>query len=199
MRVQRWSVVLAVAAFVGCADRNEAAEEAAEDAAVETPPAMAPAAPAPALGDAEIAHIAVTANLLDAESGQTAKDKAQNAEVKKFAQQMITDHTNANKEANELAQRLNLTPAENATSQQLKTDHEQARNDLAGKTGAEFDRAYIAHEITVHQNVLNALDQTLIPGAQNAELRAFLEKIRPVMQAHLQLAQQIQSQLGTAQ
>ena len=149
--------------------------------------------------DPQIAGIVVTANQIDVDAGKIAKSRSKNKEVQAFAQQMITDHTNANKEANELAQRLNLTPAENATSQQLKTDHAQVRNDLAGKTGAEFDRAYIAHEITVHQNVLNALDQTLIPGAQNAELRAFLEKIRPVMQAHLQLAQQIQSQLGTAQ
>ena len=64
--------------------------------------------------------------------------------------------------------------------------------------GADFDRAYIAHEITMHQNVLNTLDQTLIPNAQNAELKALLQKVRPLIESHLQMAQQIQTSLGTA-
>ena len=56
--------------------------------------------------------------------------------------------------------------------------------DLAAK-GEAFDRAYIAHEVDMHQNLLNALDQTLIPNAQNAELKTLLQGGRAKVQAHL--------------
>ena len=41
----------------------------------------------------------------------------------------------------------------------------------------------------------DALDKTLIPGAQNAELKALLEGVRPAFVAHLDRAKQIQGSL----
>lgn len=102
-----------------------------------------------------------------------------------------------NEQAAALAQKLGVTPTDNAVSQQLKTEAEAAKADLAGKSGAEYDRAYITREVAYHQAVLNALDQTLIPGTQNAELKALLEKVRPAFVAHLQMAQQLQTKLGS--
>jgi predicted outer membrane protein len=67
-----------------------------------------------------------------------------------------------------------VTPEENPTSQQFRQAGQQNRNALQGMSGAEFDRAYIANEVTYHQTVLDAIDNTLIPNAQNAELRALL-------------------------
>ena len=61
--------------------------------------------------------------------------------------------------------------------------------------GAAFDRAYIEHEIAYHQQVLDALDKTLIPGAQNAELKALLVKVRPAFVAHLDHAKMVQKSL----
>jgi putative membrane protein len=132
----------------------------------------------------------------DTAAGEFAKTRAQNARVREFAQRMVRDHGAVNKQAVALATRLNMTPAENDVSRQLQQGDQQARNDLAGKRGAEFDRAYIDHEIQYHQAVLDALDKTLIPGAQNADLKALLQQVRPNVAAHLQLAQQIQSTLG---
>jgi putative membrane protein len=147
--------------------------------------------------DPEIAHIAVTANAIDIEAGELAKQKATNAEVKKFAETMITDHTGVNQQASALAQKLNVTPMDNATSQSLKAQADAAKAELGGKSGADFDRAYIANEVTYHQAVLNALDQALIPNAQNGELKALLEKVRPAIDAHLHMAQQLQAKLGS--
>jgi putative membrane protein len=47
------------------------------------------------------------------------------------------------------------------------------------------------------QTVLDALDQTLIPGAQNAELKALLQGARPAFAAHLERAKQVKSTLGS--
>ncbi len=188
-----WLTVVATLAL-GCGGNDDAADQAAADSAMAAPPPAA-AAPAPPT-DAEIAHIAVTANSIDIEAGQQAKEKGQNAEIKQFAQTMITDHTGVNEQAGALAKKLNLTPADNATSQGLKASADAAKADIGAKAGADFDKAYIANEVTYHQAVLNAIDQVLIPNAQNAELKALLEKVRPAVAAHLQMAQQLQTKLG---
>ena len=44
--------------------------------------------------------------------------------------------------------------------------------------------------------MLNAVDKTLIPNAQNAELKALLVKVRPAFVAHLEHAKQVQAALA---
>ncbi|MFL6551650.1 MAG: DUF4142 domain-containing protein [Povalibacter sp.] len=146
--------------------------------------------------DAQIAAIVVTANQVDIDAGKLASTKASSASVKEFAQRMITDHTGVNKSATELVTRLHVTPESNATSESLKKGGDQNLAALKKLSGAEFDRAYVDHEVTYHQAVLDAVDQTLIPSAKNAELKALLVKVRPAFVAHLEHAKQIQSSLG---
>jgi len=62
--------------------------------------------------------------------------------------------------------------------------------------GAAFDKAYVDHEVDYHQQVIDAIDKTLIPSAQNADLKALLVKVRPAFIAHLDHAKQLQSTLG---
>jgi putative membrane protein len=201
-RTASWiSLATAVALVVGaCTTKEKAADTAAATAT--TPPAMsdtakpAAAPAAPTLNDAQIAHVAVTANSIDSAAGVMAKGKATAKAAKDFAQTMVTDHTAVNKQATALAKKLNVTPEDNDVSRQLKTNADQATASLQGKSGADFDKAYIDNEVTYHQGVLDALDKTLIPGAQNAELKALLEKVRPNIAAHLARAKNIQGTLG---
>jgi putative membrane protein len=44
--------------------------------------------------------------------------------------------------------------------------------------------------------VLEAVDKTLIPSAQNGDLKALLVKVRPAFVAHLEHAKHVQSSLG---
>ena len=113
-------------------------------------------------------HESITANSLDSAAGEFAKANAKNAQVKEFAQTMIREHGEVNKKANALATKLALVPEDNDGSHALQDDADQARTTLIGKSGSDFDRAYIDHEVQVHQTVLDQLDQKLIPGAQNA-------------------------------
>ena len=62
--------------------------------------------------------------------------------------------------------------------------------------GEITDKAYVNHEVEYHQTVLDAVDKTLIPSAQNADLKALLVKVRPTFAAHLDHAKQLQSQLA---
>ena len=185
---------LGIAMIAACAKTDETAEQGAVQ---DTAAAVAPAPAAPAgPSDAEIAHIVVTANTIDIDVGQVAKSTSKNAQVTEFAQRMITDHTGVNEQAGALAQRLNLTPVDNATSQSLTTSANQSLANLKNLTGAAFDRAYIANEVTYHQQVLDAIDNTLIPNAQNADLKALLEQSRPAFAAHIDMAKKIQASLG---
>jgi putative membrane protein len=149
-------------------------------------------AQAPAtLTDAEIAHVAVTANAIDVELAKVAETRAASPEVQAFARTMITDHTAVNRQAGELAQRLGVTPADNAVSASLRSAAEPVRRALTNLHGTTFDLAYIEREVAYHQAVLDALDQLLIPQTRNRELRALLEQVRPVIAAHLEHARRL--------
>jgi len=146
--------------------------------------------------DPQIAAIMVTANQVDIDAGKLAKSKAQSKDVKEFAQLMITDHSGVNKSATELVQKLHVTPQASPTSESLQQGGDQNLAALKKLTGAAFDKAYVDHEVAYHEAVLQAVDKTLIPSAQNAELKALLVKVRPAFVAHLDHAKQLQAQLG---
>lgn len=148
------------------------------------------------VNDAQIASIVVTANQVDIDAGQLAKSRAANHEVKAFAELMITDHTGVNKSATDLVAKLNVTPQSNPTSQSLKADGDKNLAHLKTLKGAAFDKAYVDHEVAYHQQVIDALDKTLIPGAANAELKALLINVRPAFAAHLEHAKRLQASIG---
>jgi putative membrane protein len=151
---------------------------------------------AQAINDAQIASIVVTANQVDVDAGEVAKATSTNPDVKKFAQTMITDHTGVNKQATALVTKLKVTPEDNDTSKALKAGGEKNVANLKTLKGADFDKAYIDHEVAYHQQVLDAVDKTLIPSAKNAELKALLVKVRPAFVAHLEHAKHLQASLA---
>jgi putative membrane protein len=146
--------------------------------------------------DPQIAAIVATANQVDIDAGKFAESKTKSAEVKAFAQRMVTDHSGVNRAAVDLVHKLGMTPQENPTSQGLKQGGDDNLAKLKGLGGKNFDRAYINHEVTYHEGVLDALDKTLIPSAQNEELKALLVKVRPAFVAHLEHARHLQAELG---
>jgi len=158
---------------------------------------LVPAAGAYAQGvdDAQIASIVVTANQVDIDAGKLASSMGSNAEVKKFGEQMATDHAGVNKQAVELVTKLKVTPKDNPTSTSLKDGGAANVASLKKLSGAAFDKAYIDHEVAYHQAVLDAVDKTLIPSATNAELKALLVKVRPAFAAHLEHARHVQASL----
>jgi putative membrane protein len=151
---------------------------------------------AQAPNDAQIAHIVVTANQVDIDAGKLAESKSTNTDVKAFGQRMVTDHTGVNKSATELVTKLKVTPEDNPTSQALKKGGEENLAKLKDLSGAAFDKAYVDHEVAYHQQVLDAVDKTLIPNAKNEELKALIVKVRPAFVAHLDHAKMLQSKMG---
>jgi putative membrane protein len=97
--------------------------------------------------DPQIAAIVVTANQVDIDAGRLAASNSSNPEVKKFGQQMVTDHTGVNKQAKDLVTKLKVTPEDNPTAESLKKGGEENLAHLKTLSGKAFDKAYIDHEV----------------------------------------------------
>jgi putative membrane protein len=146
--------------------------------------------------DPQIAAVVVTANQVDIDAGKLAKSRSTTKDVQEFTQRMITDHSGVNKAASELVQKLHVTPEPNPTSETLQKGGDDNLAALKKLQGHAFDKAYIDHEVAYHEAVLQAMDKTLIPSAQNAELKALLVKVRPAFVAHLDHAKTLQAELA---
>jgi putative membrane protein len=145
--------------------------------------------------DAQIAHIAYTAGQIDIQAAQQALKKSKNADVRGFAQDMVRDHTAVNKKALALVKKLKVKPEDNNTSQSLSKQATDKRAELGKLNGAAFDKAYIDNEVAYHKTVNDALQNTLIPGASNAELKDLLSTGLKIFQGHQQHAEQVAAKL----
>jgi putative membrane protein len=170
----------------------------AEDAA--KPAAAAGAAPAAAaeqkLNDRQIATVALVANKLDADHGKMAQSKATNPEVKKFAQQMVTDHQAGEKAVKDLAKKLKVKPQDSALSKGLKDGGAATAAKLKKLKGEAFDKAYVDSEVEYHQAVIDAINNALLPAVQNEEVKAALNGQLPLLNDHLTHAKSLQATLG---
>ena len=178
-------------ALSSCAKRTD---ETTTTSTTTTPETTQTASATPS--DAEIAATVVAANDTDIENGKLALEKSKNADVKQFANEMIAAHTQLNQQGSALLTKLGVTPADNPTSTSIRTGGESSRATLKGLSGADFDKAYVNAEVDLHQSVLDQLDNTLIPSAQNAELKSLLEQARPTISAHLDHAKSLKTKLG---
>ncbi len=103
-------------------------------------------------GDKDFVKDLATANIAEVELGRMARDRAATPEVKKFAAMMVDDHTKANESLTALASRHNI-----AVPSAIDDKHNDLRDKLAKKTGADFDKDYIDAMVDGHQDVLDKL------------------------------------------
>lgn len=130
---------------------------------------------------------------VDIDAGELAiKKTKKNAEVKKFAERMVADHTAVNKAAVDLVTKLKVTPEDSDASRGLASGGAETRAKLEKLDGDAFDRAYMDNEVAYHKAVIGVLDSQRIPSASNAELKSTLVGVRPAFDAHLQHAMQFQ-------
>lgn len=147
------------------------------------------------LNDAQIAHIAYTAGQIDIQAAEQALKKSKNKDVRSFAQDMVRDHKAVNDKALALVKKLKVTPEDNNTSQSLSKQATDKRAELAKLNGTAFDKAYINNEVAYHKTVNDALQNTLIPGASNSELKDLLTTGLKIFQGHQQHAEQVAAQM----
>jgi putative membrane protein len=146
--------------------------------------------------DAQIAHIAYTADQIDINGAKLALQKSKNKEVRDFAENMVRDHTAVNDQALALVKKLNVTPPQdNDTSKALVKQADAKQAELKKLEGTAFDKAYADNEVAYHKAVNNALETVLIPNASNAALKDLLETGLKIFQGHEQHAEQVAQSL----
>lgn len=201
MSTTRTVALLLVITVAACA-KKEASRGVDTTLKVDTTaPSMAPppaetTAAAAALTDPNIVFILHAANTADSARGKLAESKGTSADVKSFGKLMVGEHHALNAQGDALAKKLNVTPVAPANDQ----SEAQAKTEMDSLTalakGAAWDKAYIAYEIGYHQAVKDIATKALAQ-AQNAELKALITKAAPIIQAHLDKAQAIQTKMGS--
>jgi putative membrane protein len=117
--------------------------------------------------------------------GRLATEKGGSQQVRQFGQQMVTDHSQANQELQALAKQQNLTLPTKPDSASAATEQR-----LRASSGAAFDTAYTRDMLQDHQEDIADFQKEASSG-QDPTLKAFAQKYLPVLQHHLQMAQQI--------
>jgi putative membrane protein len=160
------------------------------------PADTATAAKAP-LTDANIVALLDEANRDDSAAGAFALTKTSNNDVKAFAKLMMGEHHALRVQGLALAKKLKITPEAPADDPVKAAGSGEMSALQSAGSGAAFDKAYIDQEVTIHKAVID-LAQKGHDESQNAELKALIEKAKPVLQKHLDRAEALQQQLGKA-
>lgn len=192
--------ILGIAAWLGACDRGDRETAMAEmDSALDTAKARLDTAVG-RLGreysDAELTGFVNAFNDAEVEVGQLATSTATDAEVKAFASQIVRDHRALKTDVNRTVQQLNITATVPEDDEDLAEDHQAGMRDLRAKAkGAEFDEAFLEHEIRMHRKVLDEVKDAA-GRSQSVDMRTLLEKARDAIQAHLTRAEELEKKFG---
>ena len=152
--------------------------------------------PASSLDDPTIVAIFDAANTADIETGELAMERGSTKEIRDFGAMLARDHGAVRQQGRDLAQRLGVTPTPPADDASASA-HADAMAMLRTKTGADFDKAFLDHEVKFHQDVIDAITSTLLPAIQNAEVRDLVVKVAPAFDAHRAAAANLRKTLGS--
>ena len=145
--------------------------------------------------DPQIAHIVYSAGNIDIAAGKQALAQSHNKAVRAFASEMVRDHTAVNVQALALVKKLHVTPQANPTSTALSKQASATLRRLSHLHGRSFDRAYATNEVAYHKTVNGALANTLIPSANNGELKSLLQTGLKLFREHQTHAEHLAADL----
>lgn len=132
------------------------------------------------------------ANQDEIEMGKLAMDKAQSPDVKKFANQMVTDHTSADQKLTDLSKRINLdlnAAPMDPIAQALGAASDDHKRMVRGLSGPQFEAAYVAPQVDNHSLVLKFVEEA--QKTASGDTRKFLDDTRPVVESHLDHAKNL--------
>jgi putative membrane protein len=123
-------------------------------------------------------------------------EKTQDPTVREMAQMIMDDHRAAMDQGKQLQERLGLQPIDDEQAGKMKTvmltDH---MNQLATLSGPELDRKFVDLMAEGHKNAIEQIDGTLLEKAKAPELKAMMVGLRPKLQHHQEMAEQLQKRM----
>ena len=169
------------------------AETVAPAPAPEPAPATQPAAP---MADAEIAAFLGNSHRGEIELGNLAIATTKNPDVKALAEMIVKDHTAAEQKSKDVLGKAGITPQEGEPARAQTARAQEIMTNLKALKGAEFDRAYVDSQVEMHQQVIDAIDQSLMPAARSPELKQLMTDGRPGLEKHLEHCKKVQASLA---
>lgn len=139
--------------------------------------------------DTDFAVEAADGGMFEVQLGQLAVTSASSPQVKQFGQMMVDEHGKANEELKTLAQEKNITLPATLSDKRM-----EKYNDLAKKSGDEFDEAYIDLMVKDHKEDIDKFKKEADKGNDMAIAAWAAGKI-PVLEHHLQMAESAQETL----
>jgi len=140
--------------------------------------------------DEQFVSKASAAGLAEVSLGRLAAERASSAEVKKFGQRMVEDHTKANKELLTLADKKRFKVAE-----RMDKTHQEAMDMMARLEGAEFDRQFMSQMVKDHEEAVSLFTAESKNG-RDEDLKALATKTLPTLKEHLKMAQDLNKGKG---
>ncbi|PYG97549.1 DUF305 domain-containing protein [Arthrobacter stackebrandtii] len=117
------------------------------------------------------------AGIAEVVTGNLAKEKSQNDEIKTFAQQMVTDHTQANQKLGDIARKLDISvPDDAAMTDKVKKMILEWRDE-------SFDKSYINNQVDAHEKAVSLIKKEAA-SSDKAELKAFASEALPKLEQH---------------
>jgi putative membrane protein len=144
------------------------------------------------LSDGQIAEVLATVDGAEIEQAQVALQKSTNTGVREFAQHMVDEHTASKQAGAELASRNSLTLASSPKSTTVRATGGEMLGKMKAADVSTFDATYIQAQIDQHSEVLQMIDDQLLPAVVNPELRTFVSNARGMVERHLHQAQQLE-------
>jgi putative membrane protein len=142
--------------------------------------------------DIEFATEAAEGGIKEVRVGELAQQKATTPEVQQFGQRMVQDHGKANEQLMQIAQEKGIE-----LPKEMPAEAQQLHDELQQKSGAEFDQSYMDDMVSDHQKDVDEFKQYVETG-QDPDLKSFAEQTLPILEEHLQLAQETQQQVTAA-
>jgi putative membrane protein len=132
--------------------------------------------------DREFVHKAAIGGLAEVKLAKMALDKGQSTEVKQFARRMLADHSKANTELKQIADRKHVD-----VPTALDNEHQAVADKLAKLNGADFDKEYMKAMVDDHNTDVKEF-RSFAQGGNDADLKQFAMKTLPVLEHHDDMA-----------
>lgn len=144
-----------------------------------------------AITDEMFVMMAPAADMAEIMMGKMGAEQATNPSVKRYAQQLVDDHTKSSKALMALADKKGFAPAK------AVSDHHRMESERMAKLqGANFDQAFAKHMVADHRKAVELYTAEARSG-KDQDLRAFAEKSLPILREHLKMAESLAGAGGT--
>jgi len=144
-----------------------------------------------ALGDAEILQIVTALDSGEVEQAEVARKKSTDRQVAAYAEQIFQEHTRAKQRDEQLAPSSGPMTVQSSLAEDLAGTRHQTLQALETADSAAFGELYIRGQIQQHEEVLDLLDNHLIPRADDPRLKLHLQNSRTLVDSHLSKAKEV--------